>query len=982
MSSPSKYDAPRWVQALQSGVAKVAAAAHRRPLAALIAAGLLTVLAGAQARTLRIDADIANLLPESFESLKALDEVERRFGGVGYVVVVATGAQPEVLKRFAEGVSPSLEALPSVRYVDYKRSNSWFRERALYYMDLDDLAYIQEQIEDRANYERRKANPLLVDLEDNAAPSLDFSKIEAKYKARATHRSINQVQAEQDYYLDEEANMIALLIKPTNLVSNLDFAKQVVSEVQTAVDGLDLSAYPGLKVELTGRYKKKLDQQRSIEGDLGTTSGLALLLMLLYLVLHFRRLSAIGFIMAPLLVSMVWTFGLAATLFDSLNILTGFVGAILLGLGIDHGIHLLGRYQSERAAGQAADAAIEKTFASTGRAVLLAAITTLVGFLGLSFTDVRAFREFGQMAAWGTASVVLAYTLLLPALLGLAGKLRWSASGHGPSPVIAAYAGILPKWGPSLFWLSSVGLFFVAIFVGGTQFDYDFASLHGGDLPSYRLDRTVNAMLGRSQTPLVVLLDKAEQEQVATEAIRARSTALGEASGVDFVASTVELLPADQDEKQEVLQAIQSALGDFDPELLSAEDREQYTQFKAYSGAEPFAFEDLPIEVRRQFSPTGARPEGGILLIFPSVSLSDGEAVVELGKEVRDLDLGDGSTASAAGGPMVLADVLGMIFAESPRIIALTMLLVFLALWLLLGRLSLALLCFLPAPITVLATMGAAHLLGLHINYINMVIVPVLFGIAVDAGVHLVLRGVQSSDNLVEVVQDVGRAVVGASVTTAFGFGTLMLAHHPGLSSFSQLALLGLGINLIVSMVWLTALLALRHVRVARITAVGHWNSFTGRLATDLGTVFGAGYSAKAPGTFGAWAALPLGYALAHVALWPRLAIVTGLIVVSFPIAARYMRGSMSALDPQEIVYDELIGVLMPLAIVPWTWGWVAAAFIAFRFFDITKPGPVGWVDKNMKGPAGVMLDDVVAGAIAAAILLAARLYVFDIPLS
>lgn len=973
---------PPLVHALQRGLVKTASASHRHALPALLIILLLTAWAAVQARNLKIDADIANLLPQSFESLRALEQVERRFGGVGYVVVVGSGAEPETLKRFAEEVSQKLEALPAVRYVDYKRANSWFRERALYYMDVGDLEAIQEQIEDRANYERRKANPLLVDLEDSAAPSLDFSEIEAKYKARAERRSIHQVQSDQDYYLDSEAKMIALLIKPTNLANNLDFAKKVVFEVEGALDRVDLSLYPGLKVELTGRYKKRLDQQRSIEGDLATTSGIALMLMLLYLVVHFRRLSAIGFIMAPLLVAMLWTFGLAAVLFDSLNILTGFVGAILLGLGIDHGIHLLGRYQSERAKGGSAEEAIEATYSGTGHAVLLASATTLVGFLGLSFTDVRAFREFGQMAAWGTACVVLAYTVMLPALLSVAGRFKWTASAHGPSPAVQAYARILPRWGPSLFWLSTVGLFFVAIFALKTSFNYDFDALHGGDLPSYRLDRTVNTMLGRSQTPLVVLLDRADQEGPASEALRARGRALGSASGVDFIASTVELVPEQQADKQEILQAIRGALKNFDPDRLSKADREQYTQFLAYSAAEPFTFDDLPIEVRRQFSPSGARPEGGILLLFPSVSLSDGERVVALGQEVRNLDLGAGVIASAAGGPMVLADVLGMIFAESPRVIAITMVLVFVALWVLLGRLSTAVLCFLPAPVTVLATLGGAHLIGLQINYINMVIVPVLFGIGVDAGVHLVLRGVRSSDDLVEVVTDVGRAVLGATITTAFGFGTLMLAHHPGLASFAQLALLGLAANLIASLVWLTSLLALRHVRQAKMRAVGHWESFTGRLATDLGTVFGAGYSAKAPGTFGAWAALPLGYGLAHLELLPRLAVVAGLILVSFPIATRYMKGRMSALDPQEIVYDELIGVLMPLAIVPWTWGWVAAAFVAFRFFDITKPGPVGWVDKNMKGPAGVMLDDVVAGAIAAALLLVARLYLFDIPLS
>ncbi len=973
---------PGYITLLQRGLVKVSCAAHRHPFASLLAVALVTAVAFGQARTLRIDADIANLLPERFESIQALSEVERRFGGVGYVVVVASGGQPEALKAFADEVGPKFEALPSVRYVDFKRDNRWFKERALYFMALDDLGEIQEQIEDRANFERRKANPLLVDLEGAEAPDLDFSELQAKYRAQAEQRGVKQGAEGVSYYLDEAAQRIVLLVKPTNLVTDLSFAKQVVNEVQGAVDATDLSKFGGLKVQLTGRYKKKIDHQEQIEGDLGTTSAIALLMMLLYLVVHFRRLSALLFILLPLMTSMIWTFGLAAFVFGSLNILTGFVGAILVGLGIDHGIHLLGRFQSESAEGVDTETAIKATFASTGHAVMLAALTTLVGFLGLSFTDVRAFREFGQMAAWGTGGVVIAYTIILPALLRLATKLGWKASPHEATAAMSRFAKILPKWGPTLFWLTTVGIFFLGILVPRTSFNYDFAALHGADLPSYKLDQVVNDMLGRSQTPLVVLLDSPSQEAPTVTELQARSKALGEASGIDFVASTRDLVPLEQDAKQEVLQSITETLKGFDPKSLSESDRTKYDRMLALTKSPPFVFEDLPLEVRRQFSANGARPEGGMVLIFPSVSLSDGERVVELGKEVRKIDLGDGKVVSAAGGPMVLADVLTLVFAEAPAILAITMTFVFFTLWLVLGHLKTAIFCFLPAPITVIGTLGLGHLLGLQVNYINMIVIPVLFGIAVDAGVHIVLRGADSHENLVEAVTDVGRAVVAATITTAFGFGALLFAHHPGLASFSQLALLGLAVNVVAALVWLTSLLALRHVRVARITAVGHWQSFTGRLATDLGTVFGAGYSAKAPGTMGALAALPLGYLLAQVPLWPRLAAVTFLILVSLPIATRYMKGRMTAEDPQEIVFDELIGVLMPLAIVPWTWGWVAAAFIAFRFFDITKPGPVGWVDTKMKSPAGVMLDDVVAGAFAVAILLPARLYLFDIPLS
>ncbi|MCB9648800.1 MAG: phosphatidylglycerophosphatase A [Deltaproteobacteria bacterium] len=957
------------VRKLEAALARVALLTHRRPLLSLLAVLLVTAGAGQLARRLSIDADMINLLPPSFESIRDLEALKERFGGVGYVVVVGHGAEPEALERFADDVAPKLEALEAVRYVDFKRPSQWFKDRALYYMSTEDLEVLQERIEDRANYERAKANPLLAQLDDEGPPSLDFSDLEAKYRGGAERKTIDQLDTSDDYYIDREAKMIALLVKPAFLATDLTFAKKVVGEVEGALAQVDLARYPGLTVELTGRYKKKIDQQAAIEGDLGVTSALALALMLLYLVIHFRRLAAVGLIVMPLLFGLVWTFGLAAVVFERLNILTGFVGAILLGLGIDHGIHLLGRYQSERADDVDQQEALRRTFANTGRAVVLAAVTTFVGFAGLSFTEFRAFREFGQMTAWGTAFIVLAYAVVLPALLGLAGKTRWRISRHGPSRLIQGYARVVPRWAPSIFWLITVAGLFLTFFVPRLQFDYDFAGLDGGDIRSYQLDKEVNRLLGRSQTPVVLITDRADQEQAAADALRARAVALGAGSKVDFVASSADLVPTGQSEKQEVLQSVRGTLESFDPERLTPDDRARYDSFLTQVKAQPFGLDDLPIEVRRQFSADGRRPEGGLVLIFPSISISDGEQVVELAKEVRGVPLPDGSTVSAAGEAIVLADVLGLVFSESPVVVAVTLVLVFLSLWLLLGRLGTALLCFLPAPLTVLWSLGLAYVTGLELNYLNMVVIPVLFGISVDAGVHLVVRGAESREHLAEAMTDVGRAIVGATLTTAFGFGSLILAHHPGLNSFGRLALLGLGANVVAAMLWLTSLLALFHIRAARQTDVGLRGAFTGRLAADIGTVFGAGYSPKAPGTFGAWAALPFGYLLGQVDLPLRLAIVAVLIAVSFPVATRYMKGKMSALDPQEIVYDEFIGVLIPIAVVPATWPWILAAFALFRLLDITKPGPVGWVDKNMKSPAGVMLDDVVAGLLAALVL-------------
>ena len=86
-----------------------------------------------------------------------------------------------------------------------------------------------------------------------------------------------------------------------------------------------------------------------------------------------------------------------------------------------------------------------------------------------------------------------------------------------------------------------------------------------------------------------------------------------------------------------------------------------------------------------------------------------------------------------------------------------------------------------------------------------------------------------------------------------------------------------------------------------------------------------------------------------------------------------YVAGGTEDLDPSEVVLDELIGVLIALAFVPWELPWVVAAFVLFRLFDIAKPGPVGWADRNLKNYVGIMLDDVIAGLLAGGVLIIAR---------
>ena len=138
---------------------------------------------------------------------------------------------------------------------------------------------------------------------------------------------------------------------------------------------------------------------------------------------------------------------------------------------------------------------------------------------------------------------------------------------------------------------------------------------------------------------------------------------------------------------------------------------------------------------------------------------------------------------------------------------------------------------------------------------------------------------------------------------------------------------------------------------------------------------FGIGLSPRAPGTVGSLLALlPWYFGLQHLSL----PVYAAVLVIAFAVgvwAADWVIAKTRIEDPSVVVWDEFIGQWIALMLAPAGWVWVLAGFALFRLFDIWKPWPVGWADRKLHGGFGTMLDDVLAGLYAFAILqLAARL--------
>ena len=136
----------------------------------------------------------------------------------------------------------------------------------------------------------------------------------------------------------------------------------------------------------------------------------------------------------------------------------------------------------------------------------------------------------------------------------------------------------------------------------------------------------------------------------------------------------------------------------------------------------------------------------------------------------------------------------------------------------------------------------------------------------------------------------------------------------------------------------------------------------------------GSGLAPKAPGTAGTLLTVPLVYFLQQQTLLIYTFVMLFVLLTGSWVCG-YAAKKLAVHDHSGIVYDEVAGFLITMYMVPANWYLMLAGFVLFRFFDAVKPWPISWLDKNVHGGIGIMLDDVVAGLISLLCLVLIQLW-------
>jgi hopanoid biosynthesis associated RND transporter like protein HpnN len=810
----------------------------------LLAVALLTLAAGALALAqARIDSDLSRLIRPSdalawyrhdgaFKA--AFPELQQT------AVVVASGDDWLSVRATAERLRDALRAHEEFEAVHAPSLAPFLADRRLMFVPLEDLERWTEGVD-------YAYGPLLrlsegADLANGAFTLAD--QLAANPRQTLPHPLASLAEA----FLDGPPERIALEGWP-HLVPEIEgihheliVAKGRQRHEESLPNARQVAllrevvattpADPGVTVRLTGEVKLADEEIGAALSGIELAGTLSLVLLAIVLGVGVRSWRVIVAIFTVLATGIVLTLGWATLAVGSFNTLALIFVVMFFGLGVDFAVHFALRAGEPDADGAPAGAAAAAR--DVGGALLLCGLTSAIAFLSFAPTAYRGLGELGVISAGGMAIAVALSLTVIPAVLALLGTPRTPASTtltarrELPAGVVltgALIVALLALWGArdlrfdySVLAMRDASTEGMATLLelqdADIATDYSIAVLADDEAHARALRETLEALpeVGAVSDPTDLVPGRQAEKRaalVATQALVDTLEAVQSGSTSEFLPEAVELLeeyrdavPDDAEVAFEAFLAALRVLPDGERLRLDAELAralaEEIEGLRTLLAVEAFALDDLPRELTALMIAGDGRP---LLRVQPADALTSRAATERFVRAVAEV-------APNYAGRTVVEWGVGAVVVES-FLQAATLALAGIALVLVLHfrGIVLPLLVLVPITLAVLVTGAVMQQTGLTLNMANILVVPLVFGLGVDTGIHVVDRFRHAGDLTRLRASSTPRAVLISGLTTVGTFASLSFSPHGGAASIGLLLGIAISVMLLATFLVLPALL-------------------------------------------------------------------------------------------------------------------------------------------------------------------------------
>lgn len=730
--------------------------------------------------------------------LKHIEEFDEREDAV----IVVRADDPVVVATTLEDLAAKLRQQDQLfESIFYKRQLDNIKAKGLHFLSEDELQQLAGQVSQAELWLRPRGISFQPARNQGTGD-----------RGQGTEKQIDRLKELEPRYLTaEEGRMGFVLLRFKNVANEFARGGEAVTALRKTI-ATARGEHPSTWIGLTGMPVIEYDEMQASQADMVWTNVLSLIGVMLLFVAGYGGMRHALLACGVLLLGMAWSFAFVTLVVGHLNILSAAFAVILIGLGIDFGIHYVSSYLRLRKLGHDCRSALITTAADVGPGVVTGGVTTAAAFFMAALTEFTGVRELGIIAGGGILICVTAAVVVLPPLILISDEKRPATDLPEILPAARWFTMSLQK--PRL--VLAAGLTVAGLIAAGLShlyYDHNLLNLQPRHVESVDIERDIFTSSDESVW-FAVSTCKTRAE------LRARKAKLDALPTVAKTEEIVSLLADSSPAKQRAIAIIQDKLRQLKErgrESLASIDLPSGKNFAAknsrpsevaslapllslldYADPAPPTLQDIPRELTDRFvGKTGKH----LLRVYAKGNIWEMDKLARFVADVERVDpkiTGSPVQTFYASRHMQKSYLLAGVYA---------LLAVFGLLLIDFGSIKYSLLAMVPLALGFVQMCGLLGWLGIPFNPANLIALPLILGIGVDDGVHLV-HEFRRQRGRFRLSGSTAVAVILTSTTTMASFGSMILARHQGLRSLGQVLTLGVLCCLTSSIIFFPALLS------------------------------------------------------------------------------------------------------------------------------------------------------------------------------
>jgi hypothetical protein len=801
----------------------------RRWLAAVALAVFTVAALAAVTMRLRLEPNVASLLPERGEAA-ALRRYVRGFGGGDLAVVMVEGPRPEENEAVAAEVARELSKRPSVRRAAERVDAHGGLDAVLAWRHADPRVQrrLAETLTPEGMRERLADTRAMLLAPGGGATLSETIARDPLRLAQLVFESADigsgvRTQPGGNFATDD-GGMHLVLAQPAGVALRGEDARAFVRDAEAVMDPLR-RAHPEVTLGLTGGHAIAAATEEMLNRDLGWSGSAAMVLASLAFALTFRRLRALAAVMPPLVLGTIWTAGLATLFPGGLSAIAVAFMSVVVGVGVDTGVHVYAALLEARREGLSPDDAARAARRRTARAVMWAAVTAAAAFAALGLSDIHAVRQLGLLCAGGEVLTAVAILIVTPWI----GARLERRPPPPPAPAawtraVAALTATRPR-AAVVTLLALVPIVAVALGAGPPLAEAIIA-IRPKKLVPLQVQGRIFEAFGGKKGQWVVLVADPELDRARARADHVAEQLAKLSADVESVDALTALAPAP---------ATQIARFDARDALDLPAKAAELERALRDTGFAPERFTDAIESMRaapRQLVALEDLQKGAAaILVTRYLGKDEGDHLVAIYVRPREVEgaparieqaiVAADAKAMLTGYSRLEASLRGSLAHDMPRIGSFAAVLVLVALGLSLRRARDVALAALVVVAEVALVLLLIRLLDIPLHAYDALVLPVLLGITVDEAMFLLYRareeqgaGAQGThEQMVATLRHEGPIVSATALTTAAGFGALAFCDFDGLRDLGRVGAVGSIVGLVVALLVVPAGLRLARWR-------------------------------------------------------------------------------------------------------------------------------------------------------------------------